>query len=245
MTIPSRRATGFTLLELLIVIAIFAIFSVMAYGGLNSVLKTRTEVERAQDRLAELQRAYMRLRDDLQQASPRPVRDVYGDLAPAFRGVDSPQVIELTRRGWRNPAGLPRSTLERVAYRLDERRLIRSTFRVLDQAQDSKAADAVLLTDVESMTLRYLDADRQWRTRWPPDSADTEAARQPPPMAVEIVLETKDQGELTFLFKVGTDRVNIQASAGTGGTPPPSSPGSPPPAVGGGEQPPPDGDLTQ
>lgn len=214
------RAPGFTLLELLVVIAIFAIFSVMAYGGLNAVLKTRAEVERAQERLAETQRAYLRLRDDLQQVLPRPIRDAYGDQLPALRGLDSPQVLEFTRGGWRNPAGLKRPTLERVLYRLDDKRLLRSTFRVLDQSQDSKATDAVLLDGVESMTLRYLDSNREWRSRWPPDSADIEAARQPPPLAVEIALETKDQGELKFLFKVGADRVNIQASGGgtRGGT---------------------------
>ena len=221
------RSSGFTLLELVVVIAIFAIFSVMAYGGLSSVLKTRAQVEQVQDRLAELQRAYLRLRDDLQQALPRPVRDGYGEIQPALRGVDSPQLLQFTRGGWRNPAFLKRSTLERVTYRFEDKQLIRSTFRVLDQAQDTKAVDAVLLDQVETMQLRYLDADRQWRNRWPPDSADAEAARQPPPLAVEITLETRDQGELKFIFKLGTDRVAIPASQG-GGTPPPSpSPSAP------------------
>ncbi len=52
-----KPARGFTLLELIVVIAIFALFSIMAYGGLDSVLKTRHQVERAQERVAELQKA--------------------------------------------------------------------------------------------------------------------------------------------------------------------------------------------
>ena len=228
-----QSASGFTLLELIVVLAIFAIFSVMAYGGLNSVLKTRVEVERAQDRLAEFQRTYLRLRDDLQQVLPRPARDGYGEAQAALRGIDSPPSLEFTRGGWRNPASLKRSTLERVRYRVEEQKLIRSNFRVLDQAQDSKANDAVLLTDVQSMTLRYLDPDQQWRTRWPQDSADLNAARQPPPLAVEITLETRDRGELKFLFKVGADRVNLPAFGGNPTTPP--APEPTPPA--GGEEP--------
>lgn len=61
-----RRQAGFTLLELVVVIAIFAVFSLMAYGGLDSVLKTRAQVEQAQARIAQLQKAYLRLRNDLQ-----------------------------------------------------------------------------------------------------------------------------------------------------------------------------------
>lgn len=238
-----RVASGFTLLELIIVIAIFAIFSIMAYGGLNSVLKTRAEVERVQDRLAEQQRTYMRLRDDLQQVLPRPVRDAYGDVLPALRGTTSPQVLEFTRGGWRNPAMLKRSTLERVLYRVEDRQLIRATFRVLDQSQDSKALDAVLLTGVDAMTLRYLDAERQWHDRWPPGSADVPPARQPPPLAVEITLETRDQGNLQFLFKVGADRINIPASGGDQRTPTTPPPGDKPESGNGTPTPPVDPEL--
>jgi general secretion pathway protein J len=221
-----RLQRGFTLLELIVVIAIFGIFAVMAYGGLNSVLKTRVQVERAQDRLAEVQKAYLRLRDDLQQVAPRPIRDGYGDVQPAMRGLERPLLLEFTRGGWRNPAALPRASLERVAYRVEENRLLRASWRVLDQAQDSKAVDNVLLTDVEKMELRYLDADREWRPRWPMESADVAAARQPPPLAVEITLFTRDLGELRFLFKPGLDPLKIPQSGG-GGSPPPSE--EPPP----------------
>src|SRR3546814_4454400 len=59
---PRQRAdSGFTLLEILIVVAIFGIFALLAYGGLNSVLHTRSRVEIAQNRVAELQKAYIRI----------------------------------------------------------------------------------------------------------------------------------------------------------------------------------------
>ncbi len=216
---------GFTLLELIVVIAIFAIFAVMAYGGLNSVLSTRVQVERAQDRLAALQKTYMKLRDDLQQVAARPTRDGYGDLQPAVRGLDSPVLLDFTRGGWRNPALVARSTLERVSYRVEDGSLIRASFRVLDQAQDSKAQNAVLLEQVGAMKLRYLDADRQWRTRWPPDSADIAAAEQPPPLAVEVTLETRDLGDIVYLFRIGLEATKLSPGYGA----PPSGDGDTPP----------------
>ena len=220
-----RAAAGFTLLELIVVVAIFGLFAVMAYGGLNATLKTRVEVERAQDRLGHLQKAYLRLRDDIQQVAARPVRDGYGDEQPPLRGLERPQMLDFTRGGWRNPASVMRSTLERVSYRVEDGKLIRASFRVLDQAQDSKAQDVVVLEQVESLELRYLDENREWRSRWPPDSADTRAADQPPPLAVEVKLETRDLGELTFLFRIGIERIRqLPGSSGgiggetTGGT---------------------------
>lgn len=211
---------GFTLLELIVVIAIFAVFSLLAYGGLDSVLRTRQQVEQSQERLAELQKAYQRLRDDLQQVAARPIRNGYGDTEAALVGYESPLTLEFTRGGWRNPVQQPRSTLERVNYRLDEQKLLRNSFRVLDRAQDSKATELVLLTGVETWSLRYLDAGDEWRPRWPESSAPLQAGGPlpPPPRAVEITLRTKDLGELRWLFPIGLDTVTIPASPGGGTT---------------------------
>ena len=61
---PRGSARGFTLLELLVVILIFGVFSIMAYGGLSSVLGTRRHIEESLARTAEYQKAYVRLRED-------------------------------------------------------------------------------------------------------------------------------------------------------------------------------------
>ncbi len=198
---------GFTLLELIVVVAIFAIFAMLAYGGLDAVLKTRDSVERAQLRLAELQKGYRRLRDDFQQLSPRPARDGFGDLQPALRGADNAGV-ELTRAGWRNPMGLPRPTLERVAYKLGDDGLHRLSWRTLDLAQDSKPVDLLLLSGVTDLRWRFLDVNREWQTQWPAlntTQSPEQAAAAPPPVAVEVRLKLRDLGELRYLFKLGLD----------------------------------------
>ena len=71
----TARNGGFTLLELVVVLAIFGIVAVMAYGGLNNVLKARVAIEDNLQRVSELQRAYLRMREDFQQLQPRAVRD--------------------------------------------------------------------------------------------------------------------------------------------------------------------------
>src|SRR6185295_10361470 len=112
---------GFTLLELIVVLGIFAVLSVMAYGGLNSVLGVRAKVQQAMDRTAAMQKAYLRLRDDLQEVCDRDVRDGLGERTPSFQ-TNADGGVEFTRAGWRNPLLHPRPTMERIAYRIDDKK---------------------------------------------------------------------------------------------------------------------------
>ena len=72
------RQRGFTLLELLVALAIFALVSVMAYGGLASVLDQQFATDEIAGQLARLQKTYLLLQRDFEQLVPRPVRDEYG-----------------------------------------------------------------------------------------------------------------------------------------------------------------------
>ena len=83
-----RRRGGFTLLELLVSLAIFALLATMAYTALNMVLNMRKEVEKRADRLTELQTAFMVMERDIEQAIARPIRDDLGDEQAALKGVE-------------------------------------------------------------------------------------------------------------------------------------------------------------
>jgi general secretion pathway protein J len=71
---------GFTLLELLVALAIFAVLATMAYAALNSVLTARKQVEAKSARLSALQTALMIMERDVEQAVPRGIRDEFGDV---------------------------------------------------------------------------------------------------------------------------------------------------------------------
>jgi general secretion pathway protein J len=201
-----RGARGFTLIELLAAIAIFAVMALMAYGGLSAVLKARVAIETSLSRTAEIQKAIYRLQSDFELARARPIRDEYGDLQPAFvsreEGRDDAR-IEFTRGGRRNPSLQRRSALERVAYGLKDGKLIRYHWTTLDRAQDDSLLEIPLLNSVESISWRFLDAQRAWQSSWPPrNTLNTEGQAERLPLAVELTIETQDWGEIRYLFRI-------------------------------------------
>jgi general secretion pathway protein J len=209
------RARGFTLLELVVVLGIFAVLSVMAYGGLASVLASRERVAASLERTAALQRAYLRLRNDFQQLRARSARDGFGQTQPALL-TQRDGAVEFTRSGWRNPLSQPRSTLERVAYRLEDRRLLRESWRAVDRAQDAEPAQAVLLERVTEARWRFLDRGLEWRQDWPQASLAGTVNPECAPRAVELTLALEDLGEVRLLFSA----TNAAVPAGAGAPPP-------------------------
>jgi general secretion pathway protein J len=214
MSARLRRPAGFTLLELLVALAIFAIMSVIAYGGLRTVLETRDRAAASADHLAELQLAFTMIGRDIEQAVDRPIRDEFGDAEPAMEGTE--ETLEFTRGGWRNPAGLQRSELQRVAYVLEGEELLRRTWPVLDRTQSSAPRSTLLLAGVQEFSLRYLDRSREWQDLWPMGPATAPGADGTLPIGIEISITTERWGRITRIFRV-VPGLPASLPSGTGG----------------------------
>ncbi len=205
----SLRAQGFTLLELLVAVAIFAVMAALAYGGLNTVVNSHEQARQEAERLADFQRAWFRLGRDLEQAAPRLIRDEYGDYQPAMRGgaaADEEPVLEFTRAGRADLGGKPRSRLQRVAYVVREGRLVRLSWTVLDRAQDSEPTDAELLAGVENIAVRFLDTEGVWHNLWPDAIQAAEPRLGELPQGVEVTLDTERWGRITRLYRTASIR---------------------------------------
>ena len=200
------RESGFTLMEVLIAIFIFAIVSAIAMGGYNELVKQSDIVDAGAARTRAVQSTMQRLNLDFTSLEPRPVRQPLGDgLVPALRADEKSGtggLVEFTHSGWSNPAGVPRSTLQRVAYRMEENKLIRDYWLALDRTMTSEPESAELLDRVKSVKFRFMDQNRTWHEQWPPLGYSPADAPWVRPIAVEITLDLEDWGELQRLVEV-------------------------------------------
>jgi general secretion pathway protein J len=197
-----KSSSGFTLLELLVAMAVFVFLSVAMYGGTEYVILQREIMLQRHGELEELQRTVRLLQTDLGQLYPRHTRDELGrDRVPALLTDTSNEfVVRMTRNGWRNPAGLTRSSLQRVQYRLDEEEqiLYRDYWPVMDRVLGMEAREQQILTGVEEFDLEFLDPDGEWQQDWPAADAGINSL----PRAVRYRLVLKSFGEVIRLVEV-------------------------------------------
>src|SRR5687767_3025052 len=125
---PSRR--GFTLLEVLVAISVFAIFSAMAYGGLIRLLDSRQRIENERAFWLDITVGFLRIQQDLALVRNRAVRDIDGSHEKlAFLGYNGNAVliedprVEFTSSGITTVAAGERSDLQRIGYRFDKGKL--------------------------------------------------------------------------------------------------------------------------
>jgi general secretion pathway protein J len=228
------RQRGFTLIELLVALFICTIVFAMGYGALNQALSHREHLEEQAQRLVAVQQAMRTLEQDLSLMQPRPMRDPVGrgELAPLVFNAnalldsqsggssagDASQgapvyattlqnaLVNFTRGGWANPAGVPRSELQRVGYVLRDHKLVRQYLPVLDADGTALLQEATLLDQVESIGFRFMDASLSWSAIWPTKLGSlgppTDLVRLRP-VAIEVTLRLKDYGTLKRIIEVG------------------------------------------
>lgn len=202
-----KRPSGFTLVEILVAIAIAAILATMAFTAMSEAMQNRQRIKQAQERLLGLQFTVRSLVQDFSQLAPRPVRVPIGEGydAAVLGQLGNFSEVLLTRAGWTNPAGLSRSGLQRVRYAVRDGVLYRDYWLSLDAQPEPQPVERALIDGVEGFTIRYMNDGRQWQDNWPPPQPDAENPMRYlrwRPIAVEITLRLRDWGTITRIVEV-------------------------------------------
>lgn len=193
----TRARSGFTLVEVLISLLIFALIAAAGAAVLSLSIDNRFAIKAASDRTGDLQRLRSLLKADLGQAAARRSRGPTGRPMPQpMAGPAAPgdPVLILTRAGWSNPGEQPRPSLQRVEYRLVEDRLERRVSSHLDGARPGPPQ--VLYRGVRDLTVAFLR-----------DGAEAPAfittPERPLPDAVRLTMTLDGYGRVEQLFLVG------------------------------------------
>lgn len=192
-----KTQIGFTLIEVIIALTVFAVVGTMAFSGLNITLKQQSRLTERSDQIKNLQLTLKYLERDINQITQRTIRDQFGDEQFAF-SADANFLINFTISGWRNPAGLSRSNLQRVSYEVRDEELIRHTWSRLDGVVIENARSAPLLKEITEIEWLFLNEQNNWVNQWPPINNQGSDALLP--RAVSINLNIASWGEITRIF---------------------------------------------
>jgi general secretion pathway protein J len=192
---------GFTLVELLVALAIFSVMSVVAYRGLSAVLETREHLMDDNRKWRELAVFFAQMKESVTNVVNRPVRDS-GDLqSPAFLGKpdavgENDAQLIFTRMGLPGQQG-HLGDLQRFGYRLRDRNIELLVWPVLDQAPHTRPSVSLALGHVSSFVVRYLDDRGVWQEKWPAIGQNNAL-----PRAVEVRLGLESGEQVTRVFSL-------------------------------------------
>lgn len=212
-----EQSRGFTLLEVLVAMAIFAVIGLGANTMLRTMVDTHERTLAVNESMARYTRVMGLIERDFSQLTLRPVRDEYGEPLPFLMVGQTPYPIEFTRAGWNNPASLPRSNLQRVGYRVeDDGVLTRYQWLVLDRAEDSEPISQELLSDVVDFRVNAFDAEGNVTDSWPGQENQTL------PTYVEVLIDTRDLGQIRRVISLVAGPQQVQGGGPAGGGLPPA-----------------------
>ena len=196
------KCNGFTLLEVLLAVAIFAMISLASFSIFDGVLKSDETSRQHTKRLNDVQRAWLLIERDFLQLARRSMR-IDGE-APQLDFIhsdieqlsSSDQSIAFVRHGWTNPGLLiPRSDMQSVAYRLYDDNLERLHYNFVDAVAGEEPKVRILIRGVSALTFEYY-----YQESW-----QSEFKEQQIPRAIRVNITTEDLGELHRQFLVSGD----------------------------------------
>jgi len=206
-TPKSLNSDGFTLIELIIAVAIFSLISTASYHLLQTVIDVERKTNKIWSNINNLQKARLIMERDLMQIVSRPIKNEHNQTEPAVVAGDKENLVEFTRTGWRIFDNIERSELQRVSYQLKDNNLIRHYWPVLDRSSPTETHSQIILTKVQDFQIVFMDYKNRWYRHWPSKINTKDSSYFSTPTAIEIQITHEHFGQINMTI-YGTDDPN-------------------------------------
>jgi len=196
-----QNQTGFTLIEVLIVVAIFAVITSIGYVVLTQYISTTEKLELNQIRIQKLQQTFSLLEKDFRYIQSRSVRNEFGDFEASFAIENSSQIPgELIRFTTAHADYLSYDTgkLVRVVWSLDGDSLIRNTWPVVDRDESIEISAQEVLHDVDRVEIQMYEWTDTFRLQTVANLSDGIDI----PYGLKLTLFTNDGFEYYRIFDI-------------------------------------------
>jgi general secretion pathway protein J len=207
-----QRSSGFTLVELLVALAIFAVLGLASWKVIDQAIRTKQVVEVRSHQLQQWQKALWLIGRDLHSIIDRPIRNNLGTPEPALSSLIPGFTLVFTRQGWHNALQAQRSELQRVAYGLEtddkgDSSLMRYYWHTLDRAPDAEPVKQVLINNIDRLEVQFIDDRGQTAFYWPPSKTeDDDSGRDVQvnaiPSGIRLRLTSPAWGEVERVFQL-------------------------------------------
>lgn len=170
MTVQNHNSTdGFTLVELLVALFIFALVASLSMRFLYQTIESKTAIETRSEMLQEMRVARGFLKMDMLHIVYRPTRGRFGAIAKQSFDAETPKngqaFLSFVRSGASNPGNYqPKSQLQHVSYLFKDKKLVRRTRARLDPSAETPVLEQVILSDITALKVRYY-VDGFWQNR--------------------------------------------------------------------------------
>jgi general secretion pathway protein J len=201
-----NRHLGFTLIEVLVAIAVFASLSIGAYQVVNQAQRSNQIAKVNIDRIKQIQRTLIYVDNDFRQIAARPFRSNGEEaskrlfVAGDYVADSQAQGILFVRLGWQNPQQtFPRGEITKVGYRLVDGVLERLWWRYPDTVSGDKPNRVALLDKIEALNFTFYDG-KSWLESWEKILSL--------PVAIKMTMTLEDKGDIERIFL--TPQVDLQ-----------------------------------
>ena len=157
--LKDKKEAGFTLVEVLISLFIFALISAGTMGAMVQSFAAKDRLNLASEELADIAAFRSIVRADMNALTLRPMRDGVGGtenfLVATQNPAENSAILTFSRLGRSNFTGAPRGQVERVRYLFRDGQFIRETLLHENPAQRDGWTGRVILDRLEDIDVTY------------------------------------------------------------------------------------------